>query len=157
MHRIRERGTVLTRKERKVVFVLNKAKGAEGQGLGWARNSAQLSGPLARERERGSCTLGEVGTGDLETLWQSWPSGGLPGCALKGSEEAAVSEQGEEAPAVVCWAPIIIKLHLCVSERVCTLQKPGWLRQTHLRPCHAPAQPEQQPSPPHEAPTRFVT
>lgn len=31
--------------------------------------------------------------------------------------------KGEEAPAV---ALIIIKLHLCVSEMVCTLQEPEW-------------------------------
>lgn len=57
---------MLTRKEKGVVFVLNRARGVEGQGLGQARDSAQLPGPWATERAR--CTSGEVGTGDLETM-----------------------------------------------------------------------------------------
>lgn len=67
MPRIRERKDA-DQEGREIVFVLNKVRGAESQGLGPMRACVRLARPQAMGSDSQSCTWGEVGTCDLETM-----------------------------------------------------------------------------------------
>lgn len=61
---IRERKGADREGKTEAVFILNRAKGAEDQGLRRMRASAQLPGPQTMGRDQKSCTLGE---GDMRS------------------------------------------------------------------------------------------
>lgn len=74
LQRIRERKGADQKGKIEVVFILNRAKGAEDQGLRRMRASAQLSGPQTKGRDKKSCTLGEgdMRSRDRVTVLAKW-------------------------------------------------------------------------------------